>query len=160
MSKSETPPKLQTVTPSLTVTPCAEAIDFYVKALGAEEVGQRMTTPDGLVAHAEIRIGGSMVMMADEWPDGPTLSPRTLNGSTSALFIYMDDVDSAWKRAVEAGMEIVYPLELQFYGDKGGRLRDPFGHTWGLAEHVEDLDDEEMARRMAEYNSTLPAVDG
>ncbi|MGB6058346.1 MAG: VOC family protein [Microthrixaceae bacterium] len=157
MTESVSPRNLNTVTPSLTVSPCAEAIDFYAVALGAEEVGQRMTTPDGLVAHAEIRIGDSIVMLGDEWPDGPTRSPRSLSGSTSALFIYLDDVEPAWKRAVDAGMEVVYPLELQFYGDKGGRLRDPFGHTWGLAEHVEDLDDEEMARRMAAFNADLTA---
>jgi len=145
------PDHLRMVTPSLTVTPCAEAIEWYVEALGAEEVAPRMQGPDGLVAHAELRIGDSVVMMGDEWPDGPTQSPRTLGGSTSALFLYVDDVDALWQRAVDAGAEVVFPLELQFYGDKGGRLRDPFGHTWGLAEHVEDVSDEEMERRMAAF---------
>lgn len=153
MSESGSPPSYRAVTPSLTITPCGDAIEFYVKALGAEEVGPRMTMPDGLVAHAEIRIGDSMVMLSDEWPGGPTRSPRTLNGSTSALFLYFDDVDPAWDRAVDAGMEVVYPLELQFYGDKSGRLMDPFGHTWGLGQHVEDVDDEEMARRMAAFSA-------
>ncbi|REK22710.1 MAG: VOC family protein [Actinobacteria bacterium] len=145
------PAHLNTVTPSLTVTPCAEAIEFYKKAFGAEEIEPRMTGPDGVVAHAEIRIGDSVIMLGDEWPDGPTASPRTLGGSSSAIFIYTDDVDSLWKRAIEAGCEEVYPLEMQFYGDKGGRVRDPFGHTWGLGEHVEDVSPEEMERRMQEF---------
>lgn len=145
------PDHLTTITPSITVTPCAEAIDWYVEAFGAEEVGPRMQGPDGVVAHAELRIGDSVIMLADEWPDGPTQSPRTLGGSTSALFLYVADVDRLWARAVAAGAEVVFPLELQFYGDKGGRLRDPFGHTWGLAEHVEDVSDDEMERRMAAF---------
>lgn len=151
MSEAGNRPNCSAVTPALTITPCGEAIDFYVKALGAEEVGERMTMPDGLVAHAEIRIGDSIIMVGDEWPGGPNMSPRTLNGSTSALFLYFDDVDPAWQRAVDAGMEVIYPLEMQFYGDKGGRLKDPFGHTWGLGQHIEDVDDEEMARRMAAF---------
>ncbi|HEY5890764.1 MAG TPA: VOC family protein [Acidimicrobiia bacterium] len=145
------PDNLRSVTPSLTVTPCAEAIEFYKDAFGAEETTERMTGPDGVVAHAEIRIGDSVIMLGDEWPDGPTLSPRTLKGSTASLFIYTDDVDSLWKRAIDAGCEVVYPLELQFYGDKGGRVRDPFGHTWGLGQHVEDVSDEEMAKRVEAF---------
>ena len=145
------PHHLQSVTASLTVTPCAEAIDFYVRAFGAVEIEPRMTGPDGLVAHAELRIGDSVIMLGDEWPDGPTKSPRSLGGSTSALFLYVDDVDAIWQQAVDAGAEVVFPLELQFYGDKGGRVRDPFGHTWGLAQHVEDVSTEEMQRRMAAF---------
>ncbi len=159
MSQSENTPSSMTVTPLLTVTPCADAIEFYERAFGAEEIQPRMTTPDGLVAHAELRFGGSTVMLGDEWPDGPTRAPRNLSGTSGALFIYVDNVDTAWQRAVDAGMEVVYPLELQFYGDKGGRLRDPFGHTWGLAEHVEDIDDEEMLRRMEAFNASLAEGD-
>ena len=145
------PHHLQSVTASLTVTPCAEAIDFYVRAFGAVEIEPRMTGPDGLVAHAELRIGDSVIMLGDQWPDGPTKSPRSLGGSTSALVLYVDDVDARWQQAVDAGAEVVFPLELQFYGDKGGRVRDPFGHTWGLAQHVEDVSTEEMQRRMAAF---------
>lgn len=151
MSPAAVPEHLGSVTVSLTVSPCADAIDFYTKAFGAEEIEPRMTGPDGKVAHAEIRIGDSVIMLGDEWPDGPTLSPKSLGGSTAAVFVYVDDVDSLWERAVAAGAEVVYPLELQFYGDKGGRLRDPFGHTWGLAQHVEDVSPEEMERRMAQF---------
>jgi PhnB protein len=141
----------QSVILSLTVSPCSEAIDFYKEAFGAEEVEPRMSGPDGLVAHAELRIGNSLLMLGDEWPDGPTLSPSSLGGSTAAIFIYTDDVDTLWQRAIDAGCEVVYPLEMQFYGDKGGRVRDPFGHTWGLGQHVEDVGPEEMDRRMAAF---------
>ncbi len=151
MAASPTPGQRRSVTPSLTCTPCAEAIEFYERAFGAEEVGQRMTMPDGIVAHAELRIGDSVVMLGDEWPDGPTRSPATLGGSTAALFIYTDDVDALWERAVAAGAEEVFPLEMQFYGDKAGRVRDPFGHTWGLGQHVDDVSEQEMQRRMAQF---------
>lgn len=148
---SPIPEGLGSVTPSLVVTPCADAIEFYKTAFGAEEIEPRMTGPDGLVGHAEIRIAGSVVMLGDEWPEGPTRSPTSLGGSTSALFIYTDDVDALWKRAIDAGAEVVFPLENQFYGDRGGRVRDPFGHTWGLGQHIEDVSDEEMERRMAAF---------
>jgi PhnB protein len=112
-----------------------------------------MTGPDGLVGHAEIRIGGSVIMLGDEWSGAPTQSPTTLGGSTAALFIYTDDVDALWQRAIDAGAEEVFPLEVQFYGDKSGRVRDPFGHTWGLGQTVEEVSDEEMERRMTEFYS-------
>lgn len=140
------------VVPSLTVSPCADAIDFYVAAFGAREVGERMTMPDGTVAHAEIEIEGSRIMLGDEWPDAPTRSPATLDGhSTATMFVYTDDVDALWDRALDAGAEVVFPLEVQFYGDKAGRVRDPFGHTWGLGQQVEALSDEEMAARASEW---------
>ncbi|HSJ46140.1 MAG TPA: VOC family protein [Euzebyales bacterium] len=151
MTVSPVPEHLHTVTPSLVCTPCAEAIDFYKRSFGAEEISPPMTGPDGSVAHAEIRIGDSVIMLADEWPGGPTQSPTTLGGSTAALFIYTDDVDALWQRAIDAGAEEVFPLEVQFYGDKSGRVRDPFGHTWGLGQSVEDVSEEEMERRMARF---------
>ena len=151
MTASAVPAHLRTVTPSIVCTPCADAIEFYKEAFGAEETAPRMTGPDGSVGHAEIRIGDSVIRLGDEWPDGPTQSPTTLGGSTAALFIYTDDVDALWKRAIDAGAEEVFPLELQFYGDKSGRVRDPFGHTWGLGQHVEDVSQEEMERRMAAF---------
>lgn len=151
MAVSPVPDHLHAVTPSLVCTPCADAIDFYTHAFGAEETGPRMTGPDGSVGHAEIRIGDSVIMLADEWPGGPTQSPTTLGGSTAALFIYTDDVDALWARAIAAGAEEVFPLETQFYGDRSGRVRDPFGHTWGLGQHVEDVSDDEMRRRVAAF---------
>ena len=144
-------PVRTTVTPSLVVSPCADAIDFYERAFGAVEIEPRMTGPDGIVAHAEIQIGDSVVMLGDEWPDGPTQSPASLGGTTAALFIYVDDVDALWERALAEGAEVVFPLEMQFYGDKSGRIRDPFGHTWVLSQRVEELTAEAMERRMAQF---------
>ncbi len=151
MAVSAVPAHLRAVTPSMVCTPCAEAIDFYIEAFGAVENGPRMTGPDGLVGHAEITIADSLIMLADEWPGGPTQSPTSLGGSTMALFIYTDDVRPMWDRAIAAGAEEVYPLELQFYGDLSGRLKDPFGHTWGLGQHVEDVSEDEMAARMQAF---------
>jgi PhnB protein len=112
-----------------------------------------MTGPDGRVAHAEIRIGDSLVMLSDESPEAPTRSPRSLGATTAVMFVYTDDVDAMWARAIAAGATEIFPLELQFYGDKGGRIEDPFGHQWGLAQHVEDVSPEEMERRAADYLS-------
>ncbi len=146
-----TEPTVGVVT-SLTVTPCADAIDFYVAAFGAVEVMERMVMPDGLVAHAEIEVEGTRIMLGDEWPDAPTKSPASLDGaSTATLFIYTDDVDALWDQALAAGAEVVFPLEDQFYGDRAGRVRDPFGHTWGLGQQIEQLSDEEMSERMASW---------
>ena len=157
MAVSPIPEHLHSVTPSLVCTPCAEAIDFYTRAFGAEQLGPIMTGPDGTVAHAEMRIGDSVIMLGDEWPDGPTQSPTTVGGSTAALFIYTDDVEALWERAVAAGAEEVFPLQMQFYGDKSGRLRDPFGHTWGLGQHVEDVSEEEMERRVTAFYEDQPS---
>ena len=151
MTVSPVPEHFHSVNASIVCTPCAEAIDFYQRAFGAEETAPRMTGPDGSIGHAQIRIGDSVVMLADEWPGGPTQSPTSLGGTTAALFIYTDDVDTMWQRALDAGAEVVFPLELQFYGEKSGRIRDPFGHTWGLSQRVEEVSSEEMARRMEAF---------
>lgn len=151
MAVSPIPGRLASVTASLVVTPCAEAIAFYEAAFGATEIEPRMTGPDGRIAHAELDIAGTVVMVADEWPGGPTQAPTSLGGSTMALFIYTQDAPSMWQRALDAGAEVVFPFEKQFYGDEGGRIRDPFGHTWGIGRHVEDVAPEEMARRMAAF---------
>ena len=145
------PEHLNSVNASIVCTPCADAIDFYRRAFGAEEVGPRMTGPDGMIAHAQIRIGDTVVMLGDEWPGGPTQAPTSLGGTTAALFMYTDDVDAMWERALAAGAEVVFPLEVQFYGEKGGRVRDPFGHTWGISQRIEVITDEEMQRRMAAF---------
>ena len=154
MAVSPIPEQFHSVNPSIVCTPCADAIDFYVRAFGAEEVAPRMVGPDGAIGHAEIRIGDTVLMLADEWPGGPTQSPATLGGSTAAFVIYTDDVDTMWQQAIEAGAEEVFPLETQFYGERGGRVRDPFGHTWGISMRIEEVDDEEMRRRtQAFYNA-------
>ncbi|MGI9017261.1 MAG: VOC family protein [Euzebya sp.] len=151
MAVSPIPANMRSVTSSLVLNDCAAAIDWYVKVFGAEEITPRMTGPDGKVGHAELRIGDTVFMMGDEWPGGPTPSPATLGGTAVALFIYSADADQIWQRAMDNGAEELFPYELQFYGDKGGRIRDPFGHQWGIGIHVEDVSDEEMAKRMASF---------
>jgi PhnB protein len=147
------PEHLSTVTPRLVVRDGAAAIDFYRDAFAAEEIGERFTGPGGELIHAEVRIGDSVVMISDEDDNGaPAKSPASLGGVVSAIMAtYWEDVDAAWKRAVDAGAEVVYALEDQFYGERGGRLRDPFGQQWMLAQRTEDVSREEMARRAASY---------
>jgi PhnB protein len=137
------------VTPYLSVKGASEAIEFYRKAFGAEEL-YRLPMPGGVVGHAELQIGDSRIMLADEMPQGSAKSPRTLSGTTIGLLIYVPDVDARFKRAVDAGAKVLRPVADQFYGDRSGTVEDPFGHTWTIATHVEDVVPEEMARRMAE----------
>jgi PhnB protein len=146
------PEHLHTVTPRLVVRRGGAAIDFYRDAFGAEELGERFTGPNGEVIHAEVRIGDSVVMITEESdPDGPAKSPQSLGGAVSAIMgLYWEDVDAAWERALAAGAEIIYPLADQFYGERGGRLRDPFGQQWMLSQHIEDVSHDEMNRRAAE----------
>lgn len=151
MTVDPVPPNVRSVTPSLVLDDCAAAIDWYVEVFGAEEIGPRMVGPDGKVGHAELDICGSVIMLGDEWPGGPTPSARALGGTPVALFVYDEDAKAIWDRAVAAGAEVLFPYELQFYGDEGGRIRDPFGHQWGIGRHVEDVSDEEMERRMAAF---------
>jgi PhnB protein len=147
------PEHLHTITPRLVVADGATAIEFYRRAFGAEELGERFTGPDGELIHAELRIGDSVVMITDEGgdPRAPARSPQSLGGAVSAIMAtYWEDVDAAWERALAAGAEVIYPLADQFYGERGGRLRDPFGHQWMLSQRIEDVSPEEMARRAAE----------
>ena len=148
------PEHLHTVTPRLVVADGAAAIDFYARAFGAEEISERFTDPEGRVIHAELRIGDSVVMVTEEGGDAdvPAMSPGSLGGVVSAIMAtYWEDVDSVWERAVHAGAEILYPLADQFYGERGGRLRDPFGQQWMLAQRIEVLSSEEMERRAASF---------
>jgi PhnB protein len=145
------PDRLHTVTPRLVVRDGAAAIDFYVRAFGADEIGDRFTGPDGGLIHAEVRIGDSVVMITEDAAEGPVASPERAGGVVTCLMaLYWEDVDAAWERAVGAGAVVVYPLEDQFYGERGGRLRDPFGQQWMMSQHIEDVSPEEMARRAAE----------
>jgi len=151
---SPVPQHLRTVTPRLVVSDGAAAIAFYAGAFGAEQLGDRFTGPDGELIHAEIRIGDSVVMITEDAVDGPVNSPERLSGKvTCVLSMYWADVDAAWERAVAAGAEVIYPLEDQFYGERGGRLRDPFGQQWMMSQHIEDVPAEEMARRAAAFYS-------
>src|SRR5712692_1291612 len=142
--------RLHTVTPRLVVRDGAAAIDFYRRAFGAEELGDRFTGPDAELIHAEIRIGDSVVMITEDAADGPVRSPERLGGMVSCVMsLYWENVDAAWERAVGAGAGVIYPLEDQFYGERGGRLRDPFGQQWMMSQHIEDVSPEEMSRRAA-----------
>ncbi len=136
------------VTPYITVKGAAEAIAFYKQAFGAEEV-MRLESPDGKMAHAEINIGGAMIMLHDEQPQWQALSPQTLGGTGSAIMLYVADVDAVVDRAVKAGATLTMAVADQFYGDRSGNITDPFGHKWTIATHIEDVSPEEIDARAA-----------
>ena len=137
-----------TVTPHLVLRNASEAIDFYKKALGAQELG-RMTSPDGKIGHAELKIGDSIIFLADEFQGAPNCpkSPQTVGASTVTLMLYVPDVDTTFKQAVSAGAKETMPVSDMFWGDRYGTFTDPFGHTWGVATHKEDLTKEEVEER-------------
>jgi PhnB protein len=142
------PDGYHSITPYLIIKGAAAAIDFYKTAFGATEL-MRMPQPDGRVGHAELKIGDSCIMMADEFPEMNTVGPKTLGNSTVGLLLYVDDVDGTVDRAVKLGAKIKKPVQDQFYGDRTGTIEDPFGHQWTVAVHKEDVSPEEMERRMA-----------
>ena len=143
------PEHLHTVTPRLVVSDGAAAIEFYVRAFVTEEVGERFTGPDGALIHAEVRIGDSVVMLTGDGDEAR--APSSAGTVTAIMATYWEDVDAAWERALAAGAEVIYPLADQFYGERGGRLRDPFGHQWMLSQVIEDVPPDEMERRAAEF---------
>ncbi len=147
------------VTPYLFVEKAAEAIDFYVENFGAEEV-TRMSGPGGVVMHAEIAIGGARIMLGDANPDWGTASPKDLDGRASSTFIYVPDVDAVMKKAEGNGATIVEGPEDMFWGDRHGRIIDPFGHMWGIATHVEDVSPEEMRRRTEAFIKEMAGPGG
>ena len=134
------------LSPYICVDGAAQAIDFYTDVLGATE-RMRMDAPDGRIGHAELAIGDSLFMLADEHPDIGFQSPARIGGTAVALHVYVDDVDATFEKALAAGAKSLRPVENQFYGDRSGQFEDPFGHRWSVATHVEDIDPEEMARR-------------
>ena len=142
------PEGYHTVTPYLILSGAGDAIAFYKKALGAEEV-MRMEDPGGKVHHAEIKIGDSRIMLADEHPEIQALSPKTVGGSPVTIHLYVEDVDAAVERAVAAGAKLIRPVADQFYGDRVGGIEDPFGYRWFIATHNEDLTMDEIRRRAA-----------
>jgi uncharacterized glyoxalase superfamily protein PhnB len=143
------PEGYHTLTPFLTVRDAERAIEFYKNAFGAESRGV-MKGPDGKVMHAEIKIGDSVIMMSDEFPDFGSVSPQGLGGSPMGLHIYVEDVDASFDRAVKAGAQVEMPVMDQFWGDRYGRLKDPFGHKWSIATHTKDLSMDEMKKGMDE----------
>ncbi len=148
------PKGYHTITPNIVVPAAAKAIDFYRKAFDAAEI-MRMPGPDGRIMHAELRIGDSVIMLCDEMPDMGAKSPKAYGGTPVSFYVYVEDVDAAWKRAVDAGAKAVMPLADMFWGDRTGRLEDPFGHSWSLAQHVEDLTPEQIKKGQEAYFAQL-----
>ena len=146
MAVNPIPEGYHSVTPYLAVDDAAAAIEFYKRAFGATE-RMRMPSPDGRIAHAELEIGDSLIMLSDPFPHSQTKPPRELGGTTGGVFLYVDDVDAAFQQATDAGATVTMPLEDMFWGDRFGSVMDPFGHHWSLATHKEDLSEEEIAER-------------
>jgi PhnB protein len=149
MATKPIPDGYHTVTPYLAVDDAAEAITYYTKAFGAKE-RSRMEAPDGSIGHAELEIGDSLVMLSDPFPQATTRTPKELGGTTATVFLYVEDVDAVVKQAVAAGATVTMEVADQFWGDRFGAITDPFGHSWSIATHVEDVPPDEMARRAEE----------
>jgi PhnB protein len=149
------PERLHTVTPRLIFKgTAADAMHFYAQAFGAQRLDEPYFDPEGNVVHGEIRIGDSVVFVSDESGDRQGVGPSPgAGGVTAMMAINVADVDTLWERALSAGCEVIYPLANQFYGDRGGRLRDPFGHQWMLGTHIEDVSREDLDRRLQSLNA-------
>jgi PhnB protein len=154
MSVKPIPDQYHSITPYMTVRDAARAIEFYKQAFGAKERGV-MKGPDGKVMHAELMIGDSIIMLGDEMPEFGALSPQSTGGAGMGLHIYVDGVDAAFDRAVKAGARVDMPVSDQFWGDRYGKLTDPFGHKWSIATHTKDLSADEMKTAMNEAMSKM-----
>lgn len=153
------PDAYQTITAHIVLDDCAKAIELYKKAFGAKEA-LRMSGPGGKIVHAELQVGTSRLMMSDEMPPMPGQpgvykSPKAAGLSTAALFLYVDDVDKWFERALKAGCTVRSPLMDMFWGDRFGQVIDPFGHTWGMATHTEDVSEAEMKRRQQAFMAKM-----
>jgi PhnB protein len=147
-SKAKAPEGMHTITPHIVVADAAAAADWYTHALGAEE-RNRIEVPGGRLMQVELWFGDSAVMLADEFPELGVLSPLTIGGSATVLHLYTNDVDALWERAVDAGAEIRQPLQDAFWGERYGEIIDPFGHRWGLAQHLRDVPRQEIEEAVA-----------
>jgi PhnB protein len=157
MSVKPIPEGYHTLTPFLTVRNAERAIEFYKQAFGAQERGVAKG-PDGKVMHAEVKIGDSVIMLSDEFPEFGSLSPQSVGGSPMGLHIYIENVDAAFDRAVKAGAQVEMPVADQFWGDRYGKLKDPFGHKWSIATHVKDMSADEMKRSMDDAMSKMQKI--
>jgi PhnB protein len=146
MAAKPIPEGYHTVSPYLAVEDAARAIEYYTQAFGAREV-VRMDAPGGKIGHAELEIGDSRIMLSDPFPQSSTRPPKELSGTSASVFMYVEDVDAVVKRAVDAGATVTMEVADQFWGDRFGSITDPFGHSWSIATHVEDVPPEEMAER-------------
>ena len=149
MGTKPIPEGYNTVTPYLAVDDAEQAIEYYKKAFGAKE-RVRMDAPNGKIGHAELEIGDSLVMLSDPFPHATTRPPKELGGTSGSVFMYVEDVDAVVRQAVNAGATITMEVADQFWGDRFGSIQDPFGHSWSIATHVEDVPPEEMAERAKE----------
>jgi PhnB protein len=140
------------ITPYLFIDGAAAAIDYYKTVFGAEE-RMRLPGPDGKIGHAELTIGKSVLMLADEAPDMGALGPKSVGGASTSIMVYVPDVDATFKTAVANGGKELQPVEDKFYGDRSGEVEDPFGHRWSISTHIEDVSEEEMSRRMQAFMS-------
>jgi PhnB protein len=150
------PDGYHTATPYLIIRDASSALEFYKKAFGAREL-MRMPGPDGKIAHAEIKIGDSPIMIGEESLARGARSPQTLGGSPVGIFLYVEDVDAFSKQAISAGAKVLMPIQDQFWGDRYGKLTDPFGHVWDVATHKEDVPPEEMQKRAAAATAAAQA---
>ncbi|MFG2330866.1 VOC family protein [Streptomyces sp. NPDC048604] len=148
MAVQPVPAEYPRITPYLCVDGAAAAIDFYVSVLGAEE-RSRMPAPGGKIGHAEIQLGNSIVMLADEYPDMNFRSPKAIGGTPMTLHVYVEDVDAVFAKALAQGAKELSAVKDEFYGDRAGQFEDPFGHRWSVASHIEDVSAEEMEKRAA-----------
>ena len=149
------PKDYNSVTPYLVVRDAAQAIDYYKKVFGAEEI-MRMPSPDGkMISHAEIKIGDSIIFLSDEFPNMGGKSPQTLGGFTGGIYLYVPDVDAVFEKAVAAGGKAAMPVSDMFWGDRHGNFVDPYGHSWGVSTHTEDLSEEEMGKRAQAFYAEM-----
>jgi PhnB protein len=153
MATHPIPAGYHSITPYLVVSGAAGALEFYRRAFGATEL-MKLGTPDGKILHAEIRIGDAPVMLADEFPEAGFRSAASIGNTPVILMLYVEDADATFERAIEAGATAIRPVADQFYGDRSGVLRDPFGHVWNIATFVEDVSPEEMKKRFAALESS------
>jgi len=148
------PEGYHTITPYLAVDSAAEAIDFYQRAFGAQE-RVRMDGPGGAIMHAELQVGDSMIMLSDPFPQSSTTPPKQLGGTSVSIFAYVENIDDVYKQAIDAGASSLMEPDDMFWGDRFGSVQDPFGHSWTIATHIEDVEPEEMQRRSEEFMSQM-----
>ena len=154
MAVQPIPEGYNSVTPYLAVEDASAAIDFYQRAFGAKERA-RMAGPGGSVMHAELEIGDSLIMLSDPFPQASTRNPKELGGTSVSIFLYVDDIDAVYKQAVDAGGTSLMEPDDMFWGDRFGSVQDPFGHSWTIATHVEDVSPEEMQKRSEEFMASM-----
>ena len=154
MPPKPVPEGYHTLTPYLAVDDASEAIEYYKEAFGAKE-RVRMDTPDGKIGHAELEIGDALLMLSDPFPQASTKPPKEIGGTSASVFMYVEDVDAVVKKAVDAGASVTMEVADQFWGDRFGKIIDPFGHHWGIATHKEDLTPQEMEKRRAEFEKQM-----